>query len=88
MATKVMFSLPKEFLAEIDRLARQEHRTRSELIREALRLYLEVRQGYRYPGADPRVRQALAVQDGLSQMAPGSGEDSAEDLRAWREARR
>jgi metal-responsive CopG/Arc/MetJ family transcriptional regulator len=34
-------SLPPEMLAELERVRRQEHRTRSELIREALRRYLE-----------------------------------------------
>jgi metal-responsive CopG/Arc/MetJ family transcriptional regulator len=37
MATKAMVSFLDEFLAEVDRVAREEHRSRSELIREALR---------------------------------------------------
>jgi predicted transcriptional regulator len=36
----VNISFNKELLAEIDRTARQESRTRSELIREAARLYI------------------------------------------------
>ena len=71
----------------MDRLAREERRSRSELVREALRLYLEVRRGGRPPGDDPRVRRAVAVQDALARVAPGAGEDSAAALRAWREAR-
>jgi Arc/MetJ-type ribon-helix-helix transcriptional regulator len=43
MATKILVSFPQEFLAEIDRVAAEEHRTRSELVREALRAYLETR---------------------------------------------
>ncbi|MEB3245151.1 MAG: ribbon-helix-helix domain-containing protein [Vampirovibrionales bacterium] len=37
---RVLISLPEKFLEEIDDLAGEEHRTRSELIREALRHYL------------------------------------------------
>lgn len=45
MTTKVMVSFPDEFLAEVDRVATEEHRSRSELLREAMRLYIRVRQG-------------------------------------------
>jgi metal-responsive CopG/Arc/MetJ family transcriptional regulator len=41
---KVLISMKEEFLDEIDRLADSEHRSRSELIREALRLYMRARQ--------------------------------------------
>jgi uncharacterized protein (DUF433 family) len=44
MTNKVLISLPKEFLEDVDRVAENEHRSRSELIREALRAYLETRQ--------------------------------------------
>lgn len=44
MAIKILVSLPQEFLEDIDRVAQEEHRSRSELIREALRAYLETRQ--------------------------------------------
>jgi len=43
MANKVLVSLPEKFLEDVDRLAAEEHRSRSELIREALRAYLESR---------------------------------------------
>jgi len=86
MATKVMVSFPSEFLAEVDRIAREEHRSRSELLREAMRLYMEMRRGERRPGDVPRVRSAVATQDALSRLAPGAGEDSAADVRRWREA--
>lgn len=44
MSTKILVSLPQEFLDKVDQLAAEEHRSRSELIREALRAYLEARQ--------------------------------------------
>jgi CopG family transcriptional regulator / antitoxin EndoAI len=39
----VTISLPPELAVEVDRLARQEGRTRSELLREAFRQYAERR---------------------------------------------
>lgn len=44
MANKILVSLPEKFLEDVDRLAAEEQRSRSELIREALRAYLEARQ--------------------------------------------
>ena len=44
MANKILVSLPEKFLENVDRVAVEEHRSRSELIREALRVYLEARQ--------------------------------------------
>jgi metal-responsive CopG/Arc/MetJ family transcriptional regulator len=38
--SKVMISLPEEFLRNLDVLADTEHRSRSELVREAVRLYV------------------------------------------------
>ena len=87
MTAKVMVSFPEEFLNQVDRIAQEEHRTRSELLREAVRLYIQLRRGERQPGADPRVRSAVAVQDNLARLAPGAGEDSAADVRRWRETR-
>jgi CopG family transcriptional regulator/antitoxin EndoAI len=87
MTTKVMVSFPDEFLEEVDRIADEEHRSRSELLREAMRLYIAVRRGGGQPGADPRVQAAVAIQDGLAQISPGSGQDSTVDVRRWREAR-
>jgi metal-responsive CopG/Arc/MetJ family transcriptional regulator len=39
-SARVLISLPDEFLTEIDELAGTEHRSRSDLIREALRAYM------------------------------------------------
>lgn len=40
LMTRVLISMPEKFLNEIDNLAEEEQRTRSELIREALRTYV------------------------------------------------
>ncbi len=37
---RVLISMPEGFLGQIDKLAENENRTRSELIREALRVYM------------------------------------------------
>lgn len=39
----ITISLPPDLAAEVDRLASAEHRTRSELLREAFRQYVERR---------------------------------------------
>ena len=88
MASKVMISFPDEFLAEVDRIAQEEHRTRSELVREAIRLYIETRGHRRRPGDMPQIQKAVATQDALSRLAPGQGEDSVSEIRYWRETRR
>ena len=38
---KVLLSIPDKFLSKIDEIAENEQRTRSELIREALRSYMK-----------------------------------------------
>jgi len=47
MANKILVSLPEKFLEDVDRVAAEEHRSRSELIREALRAYLDARESKR-----------------------------------------
>lgn len=41
MPKKVLIALPPAMLEQVDYIARCEHRTRSDLIREALRRYLD-----------------------------------------------
>jgi hypothetical protein len=57
-------------------------------VREAIRLYIEMRRQRRTPGESPRVKRAVAVQDALAGLVSGSGEDSTSDVRRWREAHR
>jgi CopG family transcriptional regulator/antitoxin EndoAI len=79
MTKKVMVSFPEEFLDEVDRIAREEHRSRSELLREAMRVYMAVRRGGGRLSDEPRVRPAVAVQDALLPRVPGIGEGSSAD---------
>lgn len=41
MAKKVLVAIPPTMIEQIDYIAKCEHRTRSELIREALRRYID-----------------------------------------------
>lgn len=41
MPKKVLIALPPAMLEQVDFIAAQEHRTRSDLIRESLRRYME-----------------------------------------------
>jgi metal-responsive CopG/Arc/MetJ family transcriptional regulator len=41
MPKKVLISLPPAMLEQVDFIAQEEHRTRSDLIRESLRRYLD-----------------------------------------------
>jgi len=82
MVKKVMVSFPEEFLDEVDRIAREEHRSRSELLREAMRVYMAVRRSGGRLNDEFRMRPAVAVQDALSHRAPGIGESSADLYRS------
>ena len=39
--SKILISMPEEFLSQVDKCATSEQRSRSELIREALRTYIK-----------------------------------------------
>lgn len=60
---KIMVSIPEEMLSELDQTAKEDHRSRSEFIREAVRLFLQVRKSRSVPNQDSRIRKAIAVQD-------------------------
>jgi metal-responsive CopG/Arc/MetJ family transcriptional regulator len=61
---RIMISLPKEFLEMIDAAAKMEHRSRSELIREAVRGYISKKGGASSPLLDDKeVKWAVRVQD-------------------------
>ncbi len=82
---KVMISMPEELLAEIDKAAAEENRSRSEFLREAVRLYLKVRKAKITPSQDPRIRKAIAIQDALARQDTLPKWDSTAEIRRWRE---
>jgi metal-responsive CopG/Arc/MetJ family transcriptional regulator len=79
---KVMISLPDEFLERVDRAARREHRSRSELIREALRRWLDERTAPR-PDA---WREAISTFKELEDKWIGRW-DSTDVIREFRDTR-
>ena len=81
---KVMISLPEGFLSELDRAAESEHRTRSELIREALREYLRGGKQPRKPIENPRVQEAFKALRSLNWKEKF---DSTEVIRKMRDSR-
>lgn len=78
---KVMISLPDDFLRKIDRVASAQNRSRSELIREALRALLSG------GGVPPRSwKRALAPLRDLETQWVGRW-DSTDIIRYYRDAR-
>ena len=71
---KLMVSLPDEFLKKVDRFAKAQNRSRSELIREALRAVLSGR-----PATRPSWKDALAPLRELEQQWVGQW-DSTDGL--------
>ncbi len=81
---KVMISLPEKFLSELDEIARVEHRTRSELIREALREYFRKGKEYKRPIDNPLVKEAF---EGLRSIKWRGKFDSTKIIRKMRDSR-
>jgi metal-responsive CopG/Arc/MetJ family transcriptional regulator len=81
---KVMLSMSEEFLTEIDNVAEEEKRSRSELIREAVRFYLRIRKAKMTPEQDTLIREAIAIQDMLSSQDTLENWDSTAEIRKWR----
>lgn len=78
MATTVNISFQESLLADIDRLARKERRSRSELLREAARLYIERRNRWNKIFA---LGEAVARDEGLSEQ------DVATEIQAYRKSK-
>jgi Arc/MetJ-type ribon-helix-helix transcriptional regulator len=81
---KVMISLPERFLSEVDKTAQAEHRTRSDLIREALREYLRVGKLSKKPIENPRTKEAFET---LRSLTWKRKFDSTEIIRKMRDSR-
>jgi len=86
-SSKIMISVPEEMLCELDHEARQEHRSRSEFIREAVRLFLEVKKSKTIPGRISQIQNAVAVQDSLASTDSVQNWNGTEEIRKWRASR-
>lgn len=82
---RFVVTVPEDFLEEVDARAKAEHRSRSELVREALRGYL--RSGGRKGDISdrPGVKRALRVQEETRQTLEGSGYSGSEAVRKMRD---
>jgi CopG family transcriptional regulator/antitoxin EndoAI len=82
---RIMLTLPEDMLAEVDFVARSEHRSRSELLREAVRSYLRNTSTPKAPR--PRNREAEGIIERLRRQAMKRAEnapDVGEIIRAFR----
>ena len=61
-------SLPPAFRQQLEKVRKEEHRTRSELVREALRAYFD----NRYPVVDPTKAELAAIRRGRRDIAAGN----------------
>ena len=76
MATvTVNISFKNSFLAEIDQTARQESRSRSELLREAARIYIR---------RNKRWSQLFRLTESRGESAPISEADILDEIQAYR----
>jgi len=72
-------SLPPEMIMEVERVRNAEHRTRSELIREALRTYFKMRRTL--PEYTPTPRELRDIEKGRSEFRRGEY-STLDELRA------
>ena len=61
-------SLPPKMAAQVDEVMKAEHRTRSELVREALRTYISIR---RFSGDVPTAAELRAIRRGEAAYRKG-----------------
>ena len=82
---RFVVTVPEDFLEEVDARAKAEHRSRSELVREALRSYLRSG-GRRGDISDrPEFKQAIQFQDEMRRRHEGSGYSGSEAVRRMRD---
>ena len=73
-------SLPRQMIQEVERVRKTEHRTRSELIREALRAYFNARRTF--PTYTPTAAELRAIAEGRGAMQRGQYY-TLDEFRAW-----
>ena len=82
---RFVVTIPDEFLEEADARARAEHRSRSELVREALRSYLRSG-GHRGDISNrPEFKRAIQLQDEMRRRHEGSGYSGSAVVREMRD---
>ncbi|MFH1386832.1 MAG: ribbon-helix-helix protein, CopG family [bacterium] len=85
--SKIMVSMPDEILKKIDDAASAEHRSRSELLREAARFYIvSLPKKERRPIDNPQVKKAAEMIDRIAGKDTGRF-DATTFIRKMRENR-
>ncbi len=77
-------SLPPELLRQFEEVRKRESRTRSELVREALRVYFE----QRYPMIQPTTAELAALRRGRAALKRGNSLSLSEFLNGLESANR
>lgn len=67
----ISVSMPEDLLPEIDEVARRDRRSRSAVIREAVRRYLSARSGRSVPLDDAQPDEIEAIERGRDEFARG-----------------
>ncbi len=84
--SKVMLSLSREFLRDMDAIARAERRSRSELVREAIRTYVATRAGAHLEASSAQSRRA-ASRILRARLRLPAGQNAASLVRQLRDSR-
>ena len=85
--TKINISIPQEVLNEIDKVSKEENLSRSELLRMAFKIYLEVlKEERREKKKQKRIEKAIQVQDEIRDEFGNI--DLIKELRKWRDERK
>lgn len=85
--TKINISIPQEVLNEIDRVSKEENKTRSELLRLAFKIYVDVlKEERREKKKQKNIEKAIQVQDEIRDAI--GNVDLIQELRKWRDDRK
>lgn len=85
--TKINISIPQEILDEIDRVSKEEKKTRSELLRVAFSSYLDVlKEERREKKKQQSIDKAIQIQDEIRDKI--GNVDLIKELRKWRDERK
>lgn len=80
--SRIIITVPDPLLKEIDREAKQDHRSRAELVRDALRIYLDRKRAEEEEEA--KRRRAAKLMDELRKETIGKGVKASEVIKKWR----
>lgn len=85
--TKINISIPQEILDEIDRVSNEENLSRSELLRMAFKIYVDVlKEERREKKKKKSIEKAIQVQDEIRDLV--GNVDLIQELRKWRDERK